>query len=141
MHLDILMVGKIAEKPYRELIDGYLGRCSSRLQVRVLNCRDQGEMEKKLGPGDHSIALDERGRTFDSQGFAGWLRNHLNRGANRISFLLGPAEGLSGKLKSRATETIALSPMTLNHQLAMLVLAEQLYRGISILFGEPYHKP
>ena len=75
-----------------------------------------------------------------SREVADWLQKKINAGRNRLTFCLGPANGLDMEVKKAATETIALSRMTLNHQLALLVLSEQLYRGLSILFGEPYHK-
>jgi 23S rRNA (pseudouridine1915-N3)-methyltransferase len=140
MNVDILMVGKVAEKPYRQLIDQYLQRCHRRMPVEIVPCRDFSEIERRVVGQADVVALDERGRVFSSAEFAAWLAKRMNSGTSRVTFCLGPAEGLPEKFRREARETLALSPLTLNHQLALLVLAEQLYRGLSILFGEPYHK-
>lgn len=139
MHVDILMVGKIAEKPYQSLVEQYLTRCRGRLPIDLVHCRDLAEMRRRL-PSEGLIALDERGSCLTSQELADWLRRKMNSGLNRLTFCLGPAAGLGAEIKSLATETLALSRLTLNHQMALLLLSEQLYRGLAILFGEPYHK-
>jgi 23S rRNA (pseudouridine1915-N3)-methyltransferase len=139
MRVNILMVGKIAEKPYQSLVEQYLTRCRNRLPVDLVSCRDLADMRRRL-PTEEVVVLDERGDCLTSRGMADWLQRKMNAGHNRLTFCLGPAEGLDDAVRSAATETMALSRLTLNHQLALLVLSEQLYRGMSILFGEPYHK-
>lgn len=139
MRVDILTIGRLAEKPYRHLVDQYLERCRHRLPVDLVPCRDLAEMRRRL-PGEEVIALDERGREMTSVEMASWLGRKMNAGGNRLTFCLGPAEGLGDEIKALAGEKIGLSRFTLNHQLALLVLSEQLYRSVSILFGEPYHK-
>ena len=140
MRVEILMIGKIAEKPYRALIDQYLERTRGRLQVEIVPCRDEQEMEKRLQGRDWIVALDERGREPDSIEFSKWLDGRFRSGIGRLTFCLGGAAGLAPGVRKAANETFALSRLTLNHQLALLTLAEQLYRGVTILFGEPYHK-
>jgi 23S rRNA (pseudouridine1915-N3)-methyltransferase len=140
MKVEILMIGKIADKPYQKLVDLYLERCARRLPVEIINCRSEEEMVRRIAGREYVVALDEHARCFDTGGFQQWLEHRINSGINRITVCLGAAEGLPAGVKSAAGEFISLSPLTLNHQLALLVLAEQLYRVISILFGEPYHK-
>ncbi|RCK80136.1 MAG: hypothetical protein OZSIB_3640 [Candidatus Ozemobacter sibiricus] len=139
MRIEILMVGRLAEKPYRQLVEQYRERCRSRLPIEIIGCRDLEEMRRRL-PDTEVVALDERGPEMTSRELADWLRRKMNAGRNRLTFCLGPAEGFDAATRARLPESLALSRLTLNHQLALLVLSEQLYRGVSILFGEPYHK-
>ena len=97
-------------------------------------------MVKRVQHRELVTALDEHGKTMDTDQFVKWLSTLMNKGINRLTFCLGGAEGLPPVIKKSAHESLAMSEFTLNHQLALLVFAEQLYRGLSILFGEPYHK-
>lgn len=140
MRVEILMVGKYSDKPYQALVEEYLGRCRKRLAVSVIHCRDEAEMRRRIEGVERVVALDEYGRVLDSMKFAGWIADTLRSGLNKMVFCLGPSAGLAADIKAAAHDRLALSSLTLNHQLALLVLAEQLYRGLSILAGEPYHK-
>jgi 23S rRNA (pseudouridine1915-N3)-methyltransferase len=86
------------------------------------------------------VALDERGRPFDSNAFAAWMRDRREL-AEDVSFLIGGANGLHETVRSQAHLLLAVAPWTLPHDLARLVLAEQLYRAGTLLRGEPYHRP
>ncbi len=140
MKVEILMIGKISEKPYETLIRQYLDRCGKRLPVEIVNCRDEDAMLKRLNSRENIIALDEHVPCQSSEGFCQWLETKINAGANRMVFCLGAATGLDRRVKAMAGEFLSLSPLTLNHQLALLVLSEQLYRAVSIMSGDPYHK-
>jgi 23S rRNA (pseudouridine1915-N3)-methyltransferase len=85
------------------------------------------------------VALDERGRSMNSVAFAGWMQARHDR-AEHVSFLIGGALGLSAGVLARATLRLAVAPWTLPHDLARLVLAEQVYRAGTLARGEPYHK-
>ncbi len=140
MKVEILMLGRITDKPYQKLIDQYLERCSRRLPVEIIHCRNEEELLKRLEGRECIIALDEHARCPDTDGFCRWLGQKINSGINRMTLCLGGAEGHDPRVRAMAGECVSLSPMTLNHQLALLVMCEQLYRAISIMFGEPYHK-
>lgn len=140
MKVEILMIGKIAEKPYEKLINQYLERCGKRLPVEIVHCRDEEAMLRKIAGRDTVVALDEHVQSKSTEGFRQWLESKINAGCNRLIFCLGAAAGLDKRVKAQAGEFLSLSPMTLNHQLALLVLAEQLYRTVSIMSGDPYHK-
>lgn len=90
-------------------------------------------------PRDHLIVLDERGRSLPSEGLARELGRLLDDPGARPCFVVGGAWGLSPEVKAAARQSIALGPMTLPHELARVVLLEQLYRALSILKGLPYH--
>jgi 23S rRNA (pseudouridine1915-N3)-methyltransferase len=93
----------------------------------------------KIDPREHVVALDERGAEHTSVAFArrveGWLS-----GGRDVALLIGGSDGLAPEVLARAREKLALSQMTMAHRLARLVLMEQLYRSMTILRGEPYHK-
>jgi len=94
---------------------------------------------KKIEPGDWTILLDEKGKTFDSLGFAGFLQKKMNTGRKTINFIIGGAYGFSDDVYRQAHDKIALSEMTFSHQIIRVIFMEQLYRVFTILHNEPYH--
>ncbi|MGH9587521.1 MAG: 23S rRNA (pseudouridine(1915)-N(3))-methyltransferase RlmH, partial [Acidobacteriaceae bacterium] len=86
------------------------------------------------------VMLDERGKQFSSQDFAEWLRHQRDEGRQQIVFALGPADGWSSADRARAGLLLSLGPMTLPHELARVVVSEQIYRAFTILAGHPYHR-
>ncbi len=97
-------------------------------------------IREKVRPGTFAVALDGKGRLMSSESFAGSIVEWSRSGAREISFLLGGPYGLEEELKREADLLLALSPMTLAHGLARMVLLEQIYRAFTLLRGEPYHK-
>jgi 23S rRNA (pseudouridine1915-N3)-methyltransferase len=93
----------------------------------------------RLQPREHLVALDERGDELTSAELAARVRRWLER-AQDLTLVVGGSDGLAPEVLARAGETLALSRLTLPHRLARLVLVEQLYRAMTILRGEPYHK-
>jgi 23S rRNA (pseudouridine1915-N3)-methyltransferase len=85
------------------------------------------------------VMLDSRGRTLATEQFADWLRRERDRSAQLIIFAVGPANGWSDAARTRANLLLSLSPMTLPHELAAVVLVEQVYRAFTIIEGHPYH--
>jgi len=85
------------------------------------------------------VLLDGRGKPFSSEELARWLRRQRDEGQQRIVFAIGPADGWSETERARAGLLLSLGPMTLPHELARVVLSEQVYRAFTILAGHPYH--
>lgn len=85
------------------------------------------------------VLLDSRGKQFTSEQFAQWLSAQRDQGRQNIIFVVGPADGWSDEARSRTDLLLSLGPMTLAHELARVVLSEQIYRAFTILFGHPYH--
>ncbi len=115
-------------------------------EKKVPRGKDQAVKEKEgeiilkaLGAGGYVIALDERGKSFDSLSFARFFQDLLEK-EKEIVFLIGGPFGLSEKVLQAARLRLSLSKFTLGHEIALLVLLEQLYRAASIISGEPYHK-
>jgi 23S rRNA (pseudouridine1915-N3)-methyltransferase len=101
---------------------------------------EEGEtLLAKLRDGERVVLLDERGTEETSAAFARRVARWLEQGRD-VALVVGGADGLSDAVRARADEVLALSRMTLPHRLARVVLLEQLYRAMTILRGEPYHK-
>lgn len=92
-----------------------------------------------LPAGCMRVVLDEGGRALDTRGFARFLSRCLGSGRG-VAFVIGSADGLHPDVKREADLLLSLSPMTLPHGLARVVLAEQLYRSLALLHGHPYHR-
>ncbi len=104
--------------------------------------RNEGErIIKKLKAGngsDYLVALDEKGKSLSSRGFAEFIDRMMSGGKSRVSFIVGGAYGLHGSVTELCDMALSLSAMTLPHDLARLVLVEQVYRAFTIIKGEPY---
>jgi 23S rRNA (pseudouridine1915-N3)-methyltransferase len=87
-----------------------------------------------------SVLLDAGGKVYDSEAFAKWIGEQRDRGTREIIFVCGDADGFPDSLRDRVKQKISLSPMTYSHELARVMLAEQIYRAFAILSGSPYPK-
>jgi 23S rRNA (pseudouridine1915-N3)-methyltransferase len=130
----VLAVGRL-KAPFSDDAAHYLQRLKPHAQVEMIEVRTDDQVEKRIPDGAYTVLLDERGRQHDSVAFSKFLDQRRLEG-RPLCFVVGGAYGLT--LPS-ADATISLGPMTLPHQLARIVLLEQLYRGLSILAGAPYH--
>lgn len=119
-----------------ELPDAKGGKSMSREQLKELEGKG---FLSKIGSGDMLVLLDERGREFTSKEFAGYLEKLMASGRKRVVFLIGGPYGFSPAVYQRADAKISLSKMTFNHEMVRLFFIEQIYRGMTILRGEPYH--
>jgi 23S rRNA (pseudouridine1915-N3)-methyltransferase len=140
--LTIAWIGTTKDRAIQELTDKYLHRLVHYANVEELPLRDDAKL-LKLSEGKSErhilIALDSQGKQLSSEGLAEFLRNHQNRGSIHLVFAIGGADGLSEHVKNTAAFTLSLGKMTLSHELARVVLLEQLYRAFTILKGHPYH--
>jgi len=100
----------------------------------------EGEKIKRVvQPGDYVVLLDEKGKEFTSEAFAGYLEKKTHTVPKRLVFVVGGPYGFSNAAYSLASERISLSKMTFSHQMVRLFFVEQLYRAMTILNNEPYH--
>lgn len=102
--------------------------------------QEAGVLERALEPGWTVIALDEAGRRLTSEGFARFLSDCEGRSKPGLDFVIGSDLGIDREFAARASATVSLSPMTLPHQIARLMLWEQLFRATHILGGGGYHR-
>ena len=142
MRLQLLMIGKTRRPEMCAMIDDYVNRIRRSCPIEVLEVRDAHAALKKLDADRSatSILLDAGGRTIDSNALAKWLGDLRDRSARQVIFICGNAGGFPESLRERVTQKLSLSVMTLSHELARVVLAEQLYRAFAVLSGSPYPK-
>lgn len=155
MKLTILCVGKTKEQFIQDGIEKYLRFLRSYAEVGLKEVRDEKvrdlreapvarkkeaeRIAKSLSPSAAVVALDEQGREFTSHEFAAFLNGLLESGTREVAFVLGGAMGLAESVTGTADEVLALSRWTLTHEMARLVLLEQLYRAFTIITGKTYH--
>jgi len=101
--------------------------------------KEAGLLLEKMGSASFTVLLDERGKEFSSTEFAGFLQKTMNAGTRELFFIIGGAYGVAESIKQRTDISISLSRMTFTHQFIRMILAEQLYRAMTILKNEPYH--
>lgn len=136
----IIAVGKVRKGWVSEGVALYLKRLPG---LEVLELRDGGMAREAeaitaaLRPEEQLVVLTEEGQSFDSVAFAQRLEGS---GSVRLALVIGGADGIDPALKARASWRLSLSPMTFPHDLARLLLLEQLYRALTIQQGGPYHK-
>ncbi len=140
----ILAVGKVKDKRLASLADDFRKRIRPMAPAEVIEIKDSQpakegrDMVGKLGSRSGNqlvVAMDEHGEDLTSTKLASLLGEHGN-----ICFLVGGADGLGAAARERADRTLRLSSLTLTHEMARILLLEQVYRGLSILRGKPYHR-
>ncbi len=137
------MLGRTHRPEFRSLIDAYVERIGQYARIEVTELREttSAALRKvKFAAGATIVLVDASGKQFDSAQFAKWLSGLCDRGVRELVFLCGDAEGFPEELRKAATQSISLSTLTTSHELARVVLAEQIYRAFTILAGHPYAK-
>lgn len=159
MSLTIISVGKLKEKGFRLLADEYLKRLSrfmkteevelpdlpepanaSPAEEKQVKDREGAAILAKIKPGDYVIAMTIPGKQWDSPGLARHLEEVQGSGHFSLVFVIGGSLGLADAVLARADEEISMSKMTFPHQLAKVMLLEQIFRAMKIRSGERYHK-
>lgn len=156
MHLEFVWVGRTREADLAAAIERYRERLEHYAEVRVRVAPDAGrragkrpaDVARREGEGllrllpdrGRILGLDPGGRLLTSERFAAMLEAEMRAGGGRVTFVLGGPTGLSPGVRDRLDRRLALTPLTLTHEMARLVLVEQVYRALTILRGESYHK-
>jgi len=143
MKIRLVMLGKTRRAETRALVDDYVARIRHYAEIEVHELREAtpAAMRKlKIESSATVVLLDAAGKQFTSQQFARWLGDLRDHGARELVFLCGDAEGFPGELRASAKQKISLSMLTMPHEFARVVLAEQIYRAFAILAGHPYPK-
>lgn len=156
MHITVVAVGRLKERFWRDAQAEYVKRLSGYHKVRIVEVADRdpatcgGEAAAREREGadvlraipgrDHCVLLAIGGHERTSEGIASHLDQLALHGVGGITFVVGGSTGVSPAVEARADERLSFGPITLPHNLARIVLLEQLYRASRISRGEPYHK-
>jgi 23S rRNA (pseudouridine1915-N3)-methyltransferase len=133
----VVVVGK-AKAPFADADAHYRKMLQRHQPVDVIEVRDEVNIEGRVPTRSHVIALDRGGRALSSKAWASWL-SERRIDAQDLCFVIGGPDGLSAHTMTLVDERISLGPQTMAHQLARVVLLEQLFRATKILAREPYH--
>ena len=140
MKIKLIAIGKIKSNHFLTAASDYTQRLSHYLPIEIFAARDERHALTKIGANDHLIACDKDGAEYSSEELSEFLDNHRSRGTKRLVFFVGGAAGIGEPIRKRANELLSFSRMTFPHELAQVILLEQIYRACTILKGEPYHK-
>lgn len=155
MNIEIIAIGKTKTKYVVDGLEDYLKRLRRYVPVSLIEIPDIKNTKKltetqqkdeegkaflsRIAPGDHLVLLDERGKQYTSREFADKIQNLMLTGKKKLVFLIGGPYGFSNEVYNRGNEMLSLSKMTFNHEMVRAFFAEQIYRAMTILKGEPYH--
>jgi 23S rRNA (pseudouridine1915-N3)-methyltransferase len=140
--LKIAWIGKTKDPAIQSLTTEYLKRIARYVEVEGIPLADEAALLKlrdKSRPAPTLVLLDSRGKQLSSEEFAKFLENHQDRNPQPLVLAIGPADGFSDATRKAAHTILSLGKMTLPHELARIVLLEQIYRAFTILKGHPYH--
>jgi len=147
MKFRLIWVGKTRNKNYKALQDEYLQRLSHFVNCEVIEVKDGGgsveegqRILHKLNQSSFVCLLDVKGQQFSSHQLAGEVEKWQNRGLKEVVLIIGGADGVSPQVAAKADYGISLSFLTFTHEMARVVMLEQLYRAYTIIKGYPYQK-
>ncbi len=154
MDIKLFTIGKLKDDFYRATEHHYQKLLSSFCRLEIVELKDEKILKNSsvsvvvekegeriidaLQSGKKTIALDAKGKQYSSEEFAAFVQQHKDTGVS-LQFVIGGPYGLSNKVKEKVDEKLSLSSFTFPHQLARIVLLEQLYRGFTIMKGKRYH--
>ena len=145
MKITVAWIGKTKNSAIQSLSDEYLKRLRQYAEVDGVSLKDEAALLKFAGregknPHRYLVLLDSRGKQLSSEELAQFIRSRQERNPTPLLFAIGPADGFSDNARTHADFTLSLGgKMTIAHELARIVLLEQLYRAFTILHGHPYH--
>jgi 23S rRNA (pseudouridine1915-N3)-methyltransferase len=142
MKVKLAWIGRTREPAVQKLVGEYTKRLTRYTQFETQEFSSEEALLKSLertAPKPFFTALDSRGKQLSSEEFADFIGKHQDRGTQMMVFAIGPANGWSEAADRAAQMKLSMGKMTLPHELALVVLAEQIYRAFTILEGHPYH--
>lgn len=155
MKIKVICIGKTSKSFLIEGENEYFNRLRHYIPIEKIEIPDLKNQKKltteqvkkeegklilsKINAGEQVFLLDEHGKTFTSEQFATFLQQRFNQGGHSLTLIIGGPFGFSEEVYQAAHGKISLSAMTFSHQMIRMILFEQLYRGMTILKGEPYH--
>lgn len=140
MKLVVRAVGKLRDRRMEELCREYLDRVRRHLPVEVSEVEEDADLLRGLPTGSEIIALEPGGAAWTTDQLMKFIDERMVRGTRALVFLIGGAAGLGAATVAQAGRRLSLTPLTLPHRLARVILCEQIYRCVSAIRGEPYNK-
>ena len=140
MKILVRAVGKMRDRRLESVCQEYVDRVRRHLPVAVEEVESDADLLRNLPAGAEVIALEPGGDRWATAEFIRYLEQCMVQGTRALAFLIGGAEGLAPATVKAAHRRLSLSPLTLPHRLARVILCEQIYRAISALRGEPYNR-
>ena len=146
LRITVFAVGKLKEAFWKDAVAEYLKRLDAYAKVQVREIPDSTPAKEAaallaaLPERGQVILLDIRGKETSSEALAEKIGRYALAGDSHLSFMIGGSDGVTAEVRKRATERVSFGPITLPHNLARVVLVEQIYRAFKIQRGEPYHK-
>ena len=140
MKILVRAVGKMRDRRLESVCQEYVNRARRHLPVAIEEVESDADLRRNLPAGAEVVALEPGGDCWTTGEFIKYLEQRMLRGTRAIAFLIGAAEGLTPATVKTAHRRLSLSPLTLPHRLARVILCEQIYRALSALRGEPYNK-
>jgi len=139
--LKVAWIGKTKEPAIQSLTDEYLNRIGRYVPVEGVSLKNEAGLKNIGGRGVRSflVLLDSRGKQLSSEELAKFVGNYQDQSSAPLVFVIGPANGFGDETRKSASLLLSLGKMTLAHELARVVLLEQVYRAFTILKGHPYH--
>ena len=139
MKLRVVWVGKTRNPQITKLCDDYAARIKHFVPLEIAEVKEQ-KILSVLDASDRIVVLDPNGKSWTSEQLAKFVEQHMTSDPHRLTFVIGDYAGLSSEVKNRAAIQWSLSPLTFTHELARVLLLEQLYRALSIIHKFPYSK-
>ena len=138
MRISVIAVGRL-RPPFQDDVEHYRKLLAGHARVELIEVREDERVPQRIPERAHLALLASDGRQFDSVELSRWLEDRRQEGRD-LCFVIGGPRGLPPEVLDLAEERISLGPQTMAHQLARVVLLEQLFRAAKILAGEPYHR-
>lgn len=144
MKIKIAWIGKTKDSAIRALTEEYLKRISRYASIEGVSIRDEADLLAKFCASTKTakstlVLMDSRGKEYSSEQFAKFLGDYQDRNPLPLVLAIGGADGFGAEARGAAQSMISIGKMTLTHELARVVLLEQVYRAFTILKGHPYH--
>lgn len=156
LNLGLAWVGRTRDRNIHEALGRYLERIRRYVRLKVTEVREADasdrhaeaaalleegrRLREAVPPGHRRVLFDASGRQLSSEEFARWLESTMGGGPRGVTFMIGGHLGVDDETRGSADEVLSLSRMTLTHEMARLVAAEQIYRALSIIRGGRYHR-
>ncbi len=140
MKILIRAVGKMRDRRLESVCEEYCARIRRHVPIEIGEVEGDEALLRGLPVGSEIVALEPGGDAWTTSEFTKYLEKRMVQGTRAIAFLIGGADGLGAGTVGQAKRRLSLSPLTLPHRLARVLLCEQIYRAISIIRGEPYNR-